>query len=366
MELLGLDIGTSHIKVVSIEKSKKNILKRFAISPSKDVLNKVLSDSEYDIDELAKFIKEFLLNEEIFSRKVVGVIPDNKVFTKLIQLPYVSGKEFDDAVKWEAEQHLPESLSDVYLKYTVLSDVSSKGGLIKKLMKSDSDNSEESDIVDVLLVAVSKRIVDKYLKLLNKAGLEPVGLEPSSASIVRSVVRDDTMNVPTIIADIGYSNVSFMLTLNKNVRFIRTVNFAISSLVNVISKELDVSPIKSAEYLYTYGMKENELDGKIKQIIKPVVDIILEELKKSIDFVQKKEELIGRSDNKQIKRIILNGGGALIPDLPLYIVQELSLEVEYAEPFKYVDISTIKGSEKLHDYGPLLSAAIGAAIKDIS
>ncbi len=369
MELLGLDVGTSHIKVVSIDRDKKNKLKKYAIGSSKSILNKILSESESDLNVLAKSVKNFLLSEEIFTRQAVGIIPDNKVFTKLIRMPYIQGKEFDDAVHWEAEEHLPERLSDVYLKYTVISDnkSSESGGILKKFTKNNEDN-DDGNLVDVLLVAVPKHVVNKYLGILTKAGLEPVGLEPASTAVVRSLIyNEETASIPTIIADIGYSNVCFSLTVDGNVRFVRTINFAIASMVNIISKELDMSNTQATEYLYTYGMKETELDGKIRAFIKPVVDIIIEELKKSINFVERKSELIGKhhDKNRSVKRIIVNGGGALIPDLIFYFVQELSVEIEVANPWNLVTMSPEMQNSKLIDFGPLFSTSVGAALKNI-
>ena len=69
--------------------------------------------------------------------------------------------------------------------------------------------------------------------------------------------------------------------------------------------------------------------------------------------------------NGGIKRIVLTGGGALIPDLMLYLVGEVKPEVQYANPWKSVDISGIsqQGQVQLQELGPLFAAAVGAAIK---
>ncbi len=367
MNILGIDIGTSHIKAVSIEREKSNKLLRYSVGPSRGMAQKLLSESQHDIKELAEYIKEFLLEEGYISTKAIAVLPDHKVFTKVITMPVIGGKEFEAAVRWEAEQHLPHQLSDIYLKHTILKqyggDAKKTTELLGKLTGKKGEKKADG-VMEVLLVAAPKSTVDKYLSLLNKAGLEPIGLEPSSLSTIRSTMVSD-ISVPTIIVDFGYNNVNFYLAVNNTLRFVRTINFAVSSIVRIISQELDVSPTQAAEYLYTYGLKDDELSGKIKEIILPVIKIIVDELKKSQDFVEKRPALMGDTHYKNIKRIILSGGGALIPNLIVYMIQEINTEVEYANPWESVDISSIKGDNKLDDYGPLFAAAVGAALKGI-
>ncbi|PJA41385.1 hypothetical protein CO178_00280, partial [candidate division WWE3 bacterium CG_4_9_14_3_um_filter_34_6] len=120
-KVLGIDIGTSHIKIVSIEKDKsKNKLLRYAMGPSNGLLAKILSTSNADDNSLSEQLKGFLKDNNFTEASdAVVVIPEQKVFSKVITMPTMSDKEFEQAVEWEAGQHLPQPLSEVYLKYSL-------------------------------------------------------------------------------------------------------------------------------------------------------------------------------------------------------------------------------------------------------
>ena len=370
MELLGIDIGTSHIKAVSIEKNNKNKLKSYAVSPIKELSEKVSSDAEKDWTEAAAYLKYFLKENQFIANQAVCIVPDSKVFTKVISMPFLEGKDLDTAVKWEAEQHLPQALSEVRLKYTVLT--SSKQNLSKKdKMKMiakgnlyEEDKSQANPTMEILLIAVPKITVDKYLTILNKSGLEPVGLEPCSLSSIRSTVLND-IGIPTLIMNFGYSTVSFYLTVNNSLRFVRTINFSVASLIKAIKQELDVSESNANEYLFTYGLKENELGGKIRQMIMPVIKIIVDELIKSKQFVETRPNLMTDLDMGKIKRVLLMGGGTLIPDLMVYLIEQVNCEIEFASTWDSVDIGSIKNKEELIKLAPLFAPSVGAALKEI-
>ena len=112
-------------------------------------------------------------------------LPEDKAFTRIIEMPPLKDEELASAINWEAEQHIPLPLSEVILDYQVVSRPEKGKG--KKM--------------DVLLVAVPKQMVDKYLRVLEKAGLRPVSLETEIIAIARSVAPPDS--APTLVVELG-------------------------------------------------------------------------------------------------------------------------------------------------------------------
>lgn len=371
MEILGIDIGTSQFKAVSVNRGKRNRLTKFIVEPTGDLYNKILSESENDLLDVASQLKKFFKEHDISANAVVAVLPDDKIFTKVITMPYLQGKELASAIEWEAEQHLPQALSEVYLKYSQLktfnvSKNTNKADILDKVKNvSGQQNPMDSEkVMEVLLVAAPKNIVKKYIFVLNKAGVEPLGIEPSAISTIRGITSYD-ISVPTMVVNFGYSKVSFYLAIDNVLRFTRTINMAIGSLIKVIKQELDLSETQSSEYLYTYGLRENELSGKLITLVSPVMNIIVDELKKSISYVETRPALIGETDVKKVRRVIISGGGALIPDVVIYFVKGVEAEVEIAKTWNSVDTSGFKDRNQLNYLGPLFSGALGAAIKEM-
>ena len=378
--VLGLDIGTSHIKAVSIYREKyKNTLLRYAIGPSLGLATKIASESEIDNIAASEILKNFLSDNGFQDTQAVAVIPEQRVFSKVITMPNVGKHDFKQAIEWEAEQHLPQALAEVYLKYTIqkknighnakddLDKVEKKNSvfpLVKNLLSMKTANSQvrPESTVDVLLVSVQRGYVDRYLSVISRSGLAPLGLEPTSISAIRSVLNDE-VNVPTIIINFGYTNTDFYFCVNNNLRFVRPISLGISSAIRLISEALDVSPIQANEYLYTYGLKENSLNGKVREIIMPVMRMLIEEFEKSKEYIESREALFGDEEDRRVRRIMLMGGGALIPDIMVYLIQNISVEVEIADAWKALDISLVGDSKTMDLFRPLFVAAVGAGLK---
>lgn len=369
--VLGLDIGSSHIKAVSVDKSTNpNQLLRYALVPSANLGEKVLTGNDQDAEDASQFIREFLKDTGFEDTKeVVAVMPENRVFSKVISMPMLQGKEFEEAIKWEAEQHIPNPLNEVYLKYTILKQDENKKSTAQDILtairgKVEGTEVEEFGTMEVLLVAAPKNLVDRYMKIFSKAGLKTLGIEPISISIIRSTLTTDAV-LPTIVMNLGTASIDFYFALDNNLRFVNTTNFGVSSIIKSISKDLDVSPVQASEYLFTYGFKERELGGKIKEIIRPVFSLIVDELKKTQRYVESRSQYFSDNNYGGIKRIVLTGGGALIPDIILHMASEIDPEVQYAKPWIKVDLSGIsqKSQSQLESLGPIFAAAVGAAIK---
>jgi type IV pilus assembly protein PilM len=363
MEVIGLDIGTSYIKAVSIDKTKYRILKKIALTPTGDIYNKINSTDDKVLNEAALDLKKFFKDNGFTADRIVGILPDDVIYTKVINMPYLEGAELTNAVQWEAEQYIPQPINQVHLKYTILNDTKNdikEKSIIDEIKLSSNKNKAPQREIEVLVVAAPKNIVNRYVSVFTKMGLEPLGLEPASVSTIRSVTFNDA-SIPSVIVNFGYNRVSFYLAVNNTLRFVRTINFALSSVIGIIKKELDLSDINSNEYLFTYGLKENELNGKLKEVILPVINIILDELKKSISFVESKERLIGVTDNK-VKRIILTGGGALIPNLLVYFAEQINTEIEISRTWENIDTNEIKEKHLIDSLGPVFPAAVGAAL----
>ena len=372
--VLGLDIGTSHIKAVSIYREKnKNTLLRYAIGPSLGLATKIASESEIDNIAASEILKNFLTDNGFQDTQAVAVIPEQRVFSKVISMPNVGKLDFKQAIEWEAEQHLPQALAEVYLKYTIQKEHSNSNKVEKKnsvlvdvknllSMKTATPQVKSESTVDVLLVSVQRGYVDRYLSVINRSGLAPLGLEPTSISAIRSVLNDET-NVPTIIINLGYTNTDFYFCVDNNLRFVRPISLGVSSAIRLISEALDVSPVQANEYLYTYGLQTNALNGKIREIIMPVMRMLMEEFEKSKEYIESREALFGDEEDRRVRRIMLMGGGVLIPDIMVYLIQNISVEVEIADAWKSLDISLVGDSKTMDLFRPLFVAAVGAGLK---
>ncbi len=113
---------------------------------------------------------------KIVSKFVNVALPENQVYTKVIEMPILSDKELSSAIFWEAEQNIPVPLSTITLAWNVL----------KRPQKAIGNEK-----MHVLMVGAPSVLVNKYQKVLLMAGLRINALETELLSIIRALVLSE-------------------------------------------------------------------------------------------------------------------------------------------------------------------------------
>ena len=114
---------------------------------------------------------------------------------------------------------------------------------------------------------------------------------------------------------------------------------------------------QAEEYKKAYGLNEEVLEGKIKKILSPLVKSVTNEMKKAIEYFEQEKK-------ETVKRIILSGGSAGLPNVPQDIASALGVETEIANPFSLLEVNQQVFSQFLDD-GPVYAVAIGLAKREV-
>src|SRR5882672_4164637 len=115
----GLDIGTTTVKIVHLAKEKDGfqyISAMLAPSPTSGMQ----SASPFDQQEMAQLLHKYVSDAKISTNNVNISLPENQVFTKVIDMPVLSAKELGNAIYWEAEQYIPAQLDNMMLDWKIL------------------------------------------------------------------------------------------------------------------------------------------------------------------------------------------------------------------------------------------------------
>ncbi len=337
MEFFGLDIGSYNIKIAQVKKNKdKYQLVAFGSSPS--TTKGLLSEGESDLLALAEIIKRLHRDSGIKTKNVATALPQDQVFTRIITLPPLSESEIESALQWEAEQYVPLPLSEVILTHE----------LIGKVKEDAKEN------IELLLAAAPKSLVEKTIKVLKMAGLNPVSIEMEIISMARSLIAPN--NEQVLLVDIGAKATDLAIVENGAVVFVYSIHTAGEALTRAVSLELGLESSQSEAYKKSYGVDPEKLEGKVSTALKPVLSTIVSEIKKAVQFYEEK--------GKSIQRIVLSGGGAGLPEINTFLAKELNLEVQVGNPF--IQIMEDSLLEKIPIYErSLYSVAVGLAMKEI-
>ncbi len=339
---VGLDIGFSSIKVVALLKDKDQF-KLISLGSIPSPQPGIVSDNDSDLEALANAIKQLFVAVKIDTRDVVVALPESRVFTRIIDdLPYLNDNELSSTIRYAAEEFIPMSLADVNLNWQVLVRSGSAGKNTKTV---------------VLVIASPKNVVAKYIKVLDLAGLHPKVLETEIIAVTRSLVGNNPFSPNSLIIQLGATTTDFATVSKGLIWLTRSISTGGMALTRSLAQHFNFEVSQAEQYKRIYGLSEDQLEGKVFEALKPVVDIIAGEAKRVIQAFQTKYP------TDPIKRIVVSGGGAKMPGLVIYLANILGLEVQEADP--WFPISKEKDATlRLAQDAPSYSVAVGLALRE--
>lgn len=328
---LGIDIGTSSIKVVQLKRQEgKYLLETYG------VVNVAFQDNPKEgfdaILETAEALKKLLDKSGVTTKKVVASLPNNIVFVSLIELPEMSEKDLANSIEFEARRYVPLPLEEVTLSWSVLRE------------------PQQGAKLTVLLTAVPTTVIENYLRMFKMSGLDPLALEIEALALIRSLVgeRKDSF----IIIDIGARNTSLNLVDKGYLRVSRNLSLGGDTVTTAIAQGLKISLRRAEQFKKDLG-----LGGEFQQIpqsMRPPIDTIKNETAQLINIYE--------AGGGRISEIIFTGSGSRLPGLTRYF-SDLGPKVGLGDPLKFVHY-TPSVEAHLKDMALTLSVALGLAMRE--
>jgi type IV pilus assembly protein PilM len=333
---VGVDFGNHSVKAVQLKDlDRAPSLVSFASQPTPvGVIN---SEDEEHKRKLADALK-ILFDEGAFkTRNVVIALPEFSIFTRFLEFPGVKEEELDDAVHWQAKQVVPIPIADVQMSSIVLG------------------RDESKNAFKVLLVAAPKKLIEIYVKILEMAKLEPVAVETEGISAARAITKSAGIG-SAVILDFGSQSTDMGIMYNGDLIFSQSISVGSDSLTRAIVTDFSFEYTQAEEYKRNYGLDESQLEGKISASLKPVMDSIVAEVRRGIEFY-KSRTLMAPPD-----QYMLIGDGALLPGLVPFLAQELNANVQLADPWNGIGKSA-KHEAILSQGRPAYAVSVGLALR---
>lgn len=336
----GLDIGTTSMKVVWLDRENtttKYLSSLTAFTPAQGMQ----SESPFDHQEMAKLINKLVIDAKIATNNVNIALPENHVFTKVIDMPILSEKELSTAIYWEAEQYIPAPLETMRLDWSIL-------------RKPNDTLSDQK--MQVLLVAAPLQLIKRYQSILELAGLTIVAIETEILSTIRGVVGNERF--PTsLLMNIGAMNTSLAIVQNGVIVFNYSIPLGGVAMTRAIAADFGFNVAQAEEYKKTYGLSDKNFGGKVRQAISPIQTAMMTEVKKAMTFYAEKYK-----NESPISQVLLTGGGANLPGIAVYFAQDIGLETVIANPWKMLNVQNVPKDVDLR--GPEYTVALGLALKE--
>ena len=336
--VVGLDIGSSQIKVVELKGyPKATTILTVGIAP---LLPDAIVDGEVmDREVVIDTIKQLFEKYKIQAKDVVTSISGRGVIVKKIKMDKMKKTEISEQIRWEAEQYVPFDISDVSLAFEIVNPDTGEGQM------------------EVLLVAAKSEVVNSYVSLIKEIGLIPVVLDISAFAIQNvyeynyPLLPDKLIALVTIGAEI--TNISFIIN-NVN-HFTRDIFSATNSCSQKMQRELGLNRAQ-AEQLIRGESVEGVNPENVDKYFEEFEEEVAVGLDKVIPFLPGEKE--------KIDRIVLCGGGALIRGLVDYLKNRFNTEVMIINALQKIryEASVFEG-EKVEKISPIIAGAVGLALR---
>jgi type IV pilus assembly protein PilM len=338
----GLDIGASSIKLVKLEeKGGAYALTSLGMRelPMEVIVDEEIKDKDTIIFNLQSLVEQCdpRLKEVAISISGHGVITDK------ITMDKKSGTEAQQAILFEAEQRSPFDVEDVTMDYHIV------------------NVNEESQKMDVLLVAARNEFLNSYVELINDAGLKPVVVDTDAFAIFNAYDLNYEIDPHKVTAllDIGFDTTS--ITFIKDGLFHSTRDLASGGRIiyNTIMKEFRINQELALKAI------KGEMGASIDQdMLKATVVTASEELISGLEVAFSYFKSTAKAS--QIDWLVLSGGGSLIPFLPEFIQAKLNVPIEIANPLRNVEYDPDIFKDMEPDrIAPLLAVSVGLASRKV-
>ena len=364
---LGIDLGSANIKVVELksEHGRPRLITYGFVEQSTDL---VKTSSHEMIDRIVVLLKAVLEKSRSSSNKTVAALPSFSVFSSIMSLPQMSKKDLSQAVHWEAKKFVPFPIEEMVIDWKVLPELAPqplpKAGAPQTATTSEGGGAvhgkEEgkggsANMLRVLLTAAPKTLVERYIELFKKAGLELIGLETESFALERALVGNDPN--PIMIVDVGALTSDIMIVERGIPILNRSVDVGGITITKAIAGSLGVDVKRAEQFKRDVGfMVQGE--GGIPKTIESSISPIINEIKYCFDLYRSHEGAT------HVVKIILTGGSAFLPELTDYLSRLLSIKVFVGDPWARV-IYPADLRPALEELGPRFSVAVGLAMREI-
>lgn len=343
--VVGLDIGSASVKLVQLRFEKERALLEtygeVAAGPYQDApIGKVVSLGE---DRLGEMIRDVWQESGASARKVIVGVPLRNSFVTFIDLPQMSERELARAIPFEARKYIPLPLSEVEIDWWPVSPLANK-------------EEEGLESLTVLLTAVQKETVSAYQRVVGKAQLSLAGFEIEIFSVAR--VAASAFRSSLIVLDIGAANTKTAIIDRGALRMARTINKGSQAWTLALSHTLGVDFERAEAMKRELGIQKRPETEQIRRALTPLIDTIFDEIRRFQGEYERKFQ-------RTIDKIVLAGGGALLPGLLDYAVEHFRREVFYADAFANISYPPLLSSI-VSQLGASFAQAVGLALRGAS
>jgi type IV pilus assembly protein PilM len=337
--LVGLDIGSHSVKVVELEaqSNKQHRLINWGISQP---LAEAIVDGEImDRQLVTDAISNLLESRGIRNRNVVAAVSGRAVIVKKITMNKLSAEDAQQAIYWEAEQHVPYDINDVSLDFEIL---------------GNAPNDPQQ--MQVLLVAAKKDMVVSFSDLIREAGLSPIIVDVDSFAAQNAIEANYDLAPEEVVAilNVGSEMTNINIVQAGVPYFTKDLQVGGSTFTEAVQRKFNLSQAEAAAAVR--GESGPGLE------VTPVIEQSCEGIATALDRAQAYLRTAGEAG--AISRILVCGGSALTPGVTDFLNHRFHVPAEVVNPLARIQYDPgLFAGQDVMKVAPLLTVGIGLSLR---
>lgn len=348
--VVGVDIGSSSIKVVQLKKKGgKAVLQTYgeiALGPYAGI--EIGRATKLPAEKIAEATLDLLKEANVSTPDSAMSIPMRSSMVSVFKMPdMMKERQLAQMVPIEARKYIPVPIAEVSLDWFI----------IPKIEEVDQPQANPTQkFQEVMVVAIHNDVLNDFNLVVNKTGLKTTFFEVEMFSTARSVLEPGYL-MPVMIVDIGAGATKVYITERGVIRDSHIISKGSQDITLALSKSLGV-PVDFAEKLKrTFGSNSPQQDEVIANISETTMNPIFSDANTILLKFQKEH-------NKNVSKVLLTGGGALLKGLPEKAQQKFGIQTIISNPFDKIETPAfLEGI--LQQTGVMFAGAIGLAMRKL-
>ena len=341
LPVIGIDIGSSYIKVVQMK--NKKVIKCGMEALPEGMINQGRIEAPA---QLAQVIKKLLKNSKISGNECCICLSGNEIVVRELKLPEMDVAQIMENINHEITSFLPMNQEEYCIDYKILEYLPPQEGTLGKLR--------------IMVAAVPNNLVQAYIDTLKLIKLKTVYVDvvPNVFSkltkqlTIQGVLQEHMNNIGII--DFGAYSTNVMIVKDLNYFLHKSITNGGDYLTSQIAKKQNIDNMEAEEYKRKINFFENNFHNNDYLYVKNYVDYQINDIERTIDFFKNRNNQIG------IDILYITGGGSLLKGLPEYLKEHFNVEVT---PLTSI-LRQLKKSDESMQSMAFYSQAIGVTLRE--
>ena len=296
---------------------------------------------------VADALRRLVTEHRLTGRKVVGCLTADELFIETVRLPQLPHDEIVKQIPAVAAERLPYPIADAEVRYLLAGEV-----------KQDNVSKQE-----VILIATPREAIHRRLRLLELAGLNPVGIDIEPCAWLRCLHRasHSTATSRTAYLFCGETTSTVMFTEGSRALFMKSFPIGGQAFDAAVAQSLD-GDLETAANMRAEVFAEDSLNGEddihraVIDALRPCFDALVSEFELCLRYY--KVTFRGRP----LEGLVLCGSEAA-PWFAEYLGDRVGMKSHTVNPFE--GLHRAPAMPRLIGNPGRWSTALGLALKRI-